>query len=502
MIRGDERMIYPNKKEFIKKAKEGNLIPVYRQILADLETPLSAFLKLRGRTGFLLESVEGGEKWARYSFIGADPSMTIEGKGRKVIIRKRGVISRKVGFKRDPLEVISAELNKFKPVIITGLPRFFGGFVGYIGYDTARYFEKLPDSNHKGLDLPDIFLMLTDTMLVFDNLEQTIKVISNAYIEGKSPAEAYDRAVEKINLIVEKLMKRVPLPKRSIRPNKDTTASTFTSNVAKEDFKKAVMKVKEYVKAGDIIQTVLSQNFERRVDINPINAYRALRVINPSPYMFYFHTGKCTLVGSSPEVLVRLEEDRIELRPIAGTRRRGRDDDEDRRLEAELKADPKELSEHIMLVDLGRNDVGRVAETGSVSVTELMSIERYSHVMHIVSNVTGTLAERFNAMDLLRASFPAGTVTGAPKIRAMEIIEELEHARRGPYSGCLGYFDFSGNMDMCITIRTIIFKGNRAYIQAGAGIVADSDPESEYIETVNKARGMIKAIEMAEKDLN
>jgi anthranilate synthase component 1 len=493
-------MIYPDKKEFINKTREGNLIPVYREILADLETPLSAFLKLKGKTGFLLESVEGGEKWARYSFIGSNPSLTIEGKGRKITINKRGV-RKKVSFVKDPLEVVSAELKKFKPVIIPGLPRFFGGFVGYIGYDTVRYFEKLPDSNHKGLNLPDIFLMLTDTMLVFDNLNQTIKVISNAYTEGRSPEEAYERAIEKIDLIVSKLSKRVPLPKKRARSGNKLKKS-FTSNFEKEAFKKAVIKTKAYVKAGDVIQTVISQNFEREVDINPLNAYRALRVINPSPYMFYLQTGKCTLVGSSPEVLVRLEEDRVELRPIAGTRRRGENEDEDDKLEKELRADPKELAEHIMLVDLGRNDVGRVSETGSVKVTELMSVERYSHVMHIVSNVTGRLADGHNAFDVLRASFPAGTVTGAPKIRAMEIIEELEPVRRGPYAGCVGYFDFSGNMDMCITIRTIIFKGNKAYIQAGAGIVADSDPESEYMETVNKARGMFKAIEMAEKDLS
>ncbi len=493
-------MIYPDKKEFINKSREGNLIPVYREILADLETPLSAFLKLRGKTGFLLESVEGEEKWARYSFIGGNPSLTIEGKGGNVTIT-RGKIREKVNFVKDPLEIVSAQLKKYRPVIIPGLPRFFGGFVGYIGYDTVRYFEKLPDNRNKGLNLPDLFLMLTDTMLVFDNLNQTIKVISNAYTEDKRPEDAYERALEKIDLIVRKLQKKVSLP-RKISKSDNKLNKSFTSNFEKESFKKAVERTKEYVKAGDVIQTVISQNFEREVHADPVNVYRALRVINPSPYMFYLKTGKCTLVGSSPEVLVRLEDDRVELRPIAGTRRRGGNKEEDEKLEKELKSDPKELAEHIMLVDLGRNDVGRVAETGSVKVTELMNIERYSHVMHIVSNVTGKISDRYNAFDLLRASFPAGTVSGAPKIRAMEIIEELEPARRGPYAGCVGYFDFSGNMDMCITIRTIIFKGTRAYIQAGAGIVADSDPESEYTETVNKAKGMFKAIEMAENDLS
>jgi anthranilate synthase component 1 len=483
----------------MKKSKAGNLIPVYREILADLETPLSAFLKLKGNMGFLLESVEGGEKWARYSFLGSNPSLTIEGKGRNVTITK-GKVREKVTFENDPLEVVSSELRKYRPVIVPGLPRFFGGFVGYIGYDTVRFFEKLPDSCDKGLNLPDLFLMLTDTMLVFDNLNQKIKVISNAYIQDADPKEAYQRALEKIDLIVSKLKKKVSLPKKSVGPGRELKQS-FSSNFDKEDFKRAVLRTKEYVKAGDVIQAVISQNFEREVNIHPINAYRALRVINPSPYMFYLNTGKCTLVGSSPEILVRLEDDRIELRPIAGTRHRGKDADEDERLEQELMADPKELAEHIMLVDLGRNDVGRVAATGTVRITELKSIERYSHVMHIVSNVTGRLTDGKNAFDLLRASFPAGTVTGAPKIRAMEIIDELEPSRRGPYAGCVGYFDFSGNMDMCITIRTIIFQKGRAFIQAGAGIVADSDPESEYTETVNKARGMFKAIGMAENDL-
>jgi len=493
-------MIYPDLNEFKKKAAEGNLIPVYREILADLETPLSAFLKLKGKTGFLLESLEGGEKWARYSFIGSNPSLIIEGKGKNLTI-KRGALKEKAGFVRDPLEVISAELKKYKPVIIPGLPRFFGGFVGYIGYDTVRHFEKLPDKRHTGLNLPDIFLMFTDTLLVFDNLTHKIKVISNAHIEN-SPEDAYEKALVKIDSIVKKLKTKAVIRRRSSFQNKsDTEAPTFTSNFSKDDFMKAVEKTKEYINSGDIIQAVISQNFQRDTDIPPINAYRALRVINPSPYMFYIETGKCTLAGSSPEILVRLEGDTVELRPIAGTRRRGNTKEEDLSMEEELKADPKEMAEHIMLVDLGRNDLGRVAVTGSVKVTELMSVERYSHVMHLVSNVTGKLKSGHDAFDVIRASFPAGTVTGAPKIRAMEIIEELEPAKRGPYAGSVGYFDFSGNMDMCITIRTIIFKDKKAYIQAGAGIVADSDPEMEYKETVTKAKGMFKAIEMAENEL-
>jgi anthranilate synthase component 1 len=498
-------MFYPDLQQFIEKSKEGNLIPVYREILADLDTPLAAFLKLRGKIGFLFESVEGGEKWARYSFLGSDPSVIIEGKGKSLTI-KRGNKKEKIRADRNPLEIVSRELGKYKPVVLPELPRFFGGFVGYIGYDMVRHFEKLPDKHHKGLNLPDMFLMLTDTFLLFDNLTQKIKVISNAHIEG-DPAEAYENAKEKIDKIIKKLRSKVILPKNTLptpvqRESQKQGESGFSSNFTKAGFLKAVEKAKAYVRAGDVIQVVLSQNFQREVNTHPINAYRALRVINPSPYMIYLNTGKCTLVGSSPEILVRLEGNTIELRPIAGTRKRGKTPEKDLRLEQDLKNDPKELAEHIMLVDLGRNDVGRVAMTGSVKVTELMTIERYSHVMHIVSNVIGKLEPGNDAFDVLKASFPAGTVSGAPKIRAMEIIEELEPTKRGPYAGCVGYFDFSGNMDMCITIRTIIFKNRKAYIQAGAGIVADSSPEKEYMETVNKAKGMFKAIEMAENDFS
>lgn len=484
-------MFYPDFKEFKKMSREGNLIPIYREVLADLDTPLSAFLKLKGRIGFLLESVEGGEKWARYSFLGSNPSMVIEGKGNNIIIKKGGH-EKRASFKNDPLEIISSELKKYEPVITPGLPRFYGGFVGYIGYDVVRHFERLPDMNHKSMDLPDLYLMFTDTLIVFDNLNQTMKVISNAHIQG-NPSDAYEKACKKIDEITKRLKSRVVQPEVTIsRP------SNITSNFTRTDFLRAVKKAKEYVRSGDIIQVVLSQNFQRRTNINPVNAYRALRVINPSPYMFYMDTDKCKLAGSSPEILVRLEGETVELRPIAGTRRRGETPEEDLHLERELRSDPKEIAEHIMLVDLGRNDVGRVAEIGTVKVTELMTVERYSHVMHLVSNVIGRLENGKDAFDLLRASFPAGTVTGAPKIRAMEIIEELEPTRRGLYAGCVGYFGFSGNMDMCITIRTIIFKGKNAHVQAGAGIVADSIPEREYMETVNKAKGMFKAIEMAE----
>jgi anthranilate synthase component 1 len=494
-------MLCPDFNEFKKYSKKGNLIPVYREILADLETPLSAFLKLKEKNCFLLESVEGGEKWGRYSFIGSNPSMIIEGSGKDLTIKK-GRKKTKVTARKDPLEIISAQLKQYKPVSIPGLPRFFGGFVGYIGYDTVRYFEELPDNGHEGLNLPDIFLMLTDTLVVFDNLTHKIKVISNAHIEG-SVKDAYEKAELKINRIIRKLRSKAVTPEslESKSSGRSKRGNSFSSNFTKSKFMKAVEKTKKYVRAGDVIQTVISQNFEKDTDVPPINVYRALRVINPSPYMYYMEAGESTIVGTSPEVLVRVEDRTLELRPIAGTRRRGKTPEDDIFMEEELKADPKEIAEHIMLVDLGRNDLGRVSTTGSVKLTELMTVERYSHVMHLVSNVVGKLKKNYDSFDVLRASFPAGTVSGAPKIRAMEIIEELEPTKRGPYAGSIGYFDFSGNMDMCITIRTIIFKNNKAYIQAGAGIVADSDPEKEYKETVNKAKGMFKAIEMAENDL-
>ncbi len=366
-------MFYPDFKEFKKYTKEGNLIPVYREILADLETPLSAFLKLKGKTCFFLESVEGGEKWARYSFIGSNPSVIIEGSGKDLTI-KRGKQKEKIKAAHDPLEIISAELKKYKPVTMPGLPRFFGGFVGYIGYDTVRHFEDLPDKEHPGLDLPDIFLMLTDTLVVFDNLTHKIMVISNAHVEG-SPKDAYEKATAKIDSIVKKLQSKLVIPKN---PATGTTKAkkTFSSNFTKNRFIKAVERTKEYVKSGDIIQTVISQKFHKETSVLPINVYRALRVINPSPYMYYIETGKSTIVGSSPEILVRVEGSTLELRPIAGTRRRGKTPDDDIFMENELKADPKEIAEHIMLVDLGRNDLGRVAATGSVKVTELMNIER------------------------------------------------------------------------------------------------------------------------------
>lgn len=493
-------MVHPDLEEFRALSRTGNLIPVYREILADMDTPVSAFLKLGGSPAFLLESVEGGEKWARYSFLGARPSKVIVGRGRKIEIRENG---RQPAFFEtgDPLAVLEAEVSRFRPVEVKGLPRFFGGLVGYFGYDMVRFFERVPDSGKPGLGLPDLFFMVTDTMLIFDNLKQKIKVVSNAHLEGADPDEAYRAAVEKIDAIIALL--RQPAAEPAIPANMpDQAGQPFASSFrSPEAFKKAVRRAKEYVMAGDVVQVVLSQRFERSTGAGPFDIYRALRVINPSPYMYYLDIGDARIVGSSPEILVRLEGRKVVLRPIAGTRRRGETEEEDRFLEAELRRDPKEMAEHIMLVDLGRNDVGRVASTGSVKVTELMTVERYSHVMHLVSNVEGRLREGLDAFDVLRACFPAGTVSGAPKVRAMEIIEELEPTRRGPYAGAVGYFSYSGNMDTCITIRTLIIEKDRVYVQAGAGIVADSDPGAEHTETVNKATGMMKAVDMAEKRL-
>jgi anthranilate synthase component 1 len=510
-------MLYPDPEKFKSLASQGNLIPVYREILADTETPVSAALKLGGSPSFLLESMIGGEKWARYSFLGSRPSRIIRSQGKRIEIKDV-----KTGLQRvtaeNPLDFIKKEVKAFRPVEVAGLPRFYGGLVGYIGYDMVRFVEVLPDEKRPGINLPDMFLMVTDTVIIFDNLKGKIKVVSNAHINDKSPEDAYREAEKKIENIIHIL--KNPKLGRKRRRGKDRKAPQASFSAlnraqdapllagyassfhARESFEDAVLQSKDYILSGDIVQVVLSQRFEREFATEPFNIYRALRVINPSPYMYYIDTGNAQLVGSSPEILVRLEGKKIILRPIAGTRKRGVTEEEDKLLEEELKKDPKERAEHIMLVDLGRNDVGRVAETGSVHVTELMSVERYSHVMHLVSNVEGRLKTGLDAFDVLEACFPAGTVTGAPKVRAMEIIEELEPVRRGPYAGAVGYFSYSGNMDTCITIRTLIIKGNKVYVQAGAGIVADSVPESEYAETVNKAMGMMKAVDMAEKELH
>lgn len=500
IIRRVLRMYHPDKKEFIRRSKVGNLISVYREILADMETPVSAFRKIGGNGhSFLLESVEGGERLARFSFLGTGPALVMKSKGREVQLLENGkseTITLPEG--QDPLHILKKQLGRFKWAPDPELPRFCGGAVGYMGYDVVRFFEDLPDCQQDDLGLPDAVFIFTDTILIFDHVKHRIKVLCNAQVNG-DPEAAYDKAVEKIDGLIEQLRKPVsPVSseRSGIKPNK------INSNFTKEEFEDAVLQCKDYISAGDCIQVVLSQRFSTPVSADPFDVYRALRSLNPSPYMYYLDYGELKLIGSSPEILVTEERGKVTVRPIAGTRHRGPTEEEDKRLEQELLADEKERAEHIMLVDLGRNDIGRVCSYGSVEVNEKMVIERYSHVMHIVSNVQGRLRPDKDQYDVLRATFPAGTVSGAPKIRAMEIIDELEPTRRGPYAGAIGYFSYSGDMDTCITIRTILIHNDTAYVQAGAGIVADSVPEREYQETVNKATGMLRALELAEAGLD
>jgi anthranilate synthase component I len=489
---------------FKRLASEGNLIPLYREILADFETPVSAFLKVdHGPSAYLFESVEGGEKWARYSFLGSgSPVLLQEDKGAIVMTNSSHVerfpISRQPG--ETPLDRVQQIMARYRPVTVPELPRFVGGAVGYVNYDVVRYVEPIPAHGKDAADFPVIAFLITDTLLIFDNIAHTIKVVANAHVPSSKAGDvrrAYTDAVSRIDRMIERLkrpLRRPPVARRR-------TPMTFTSNMSRADFEKMVMRTKEYIRAGDIVQAVVSQRWETQIKTTPFEIYRALRLVNPSPYMYYLRIGRVELVGSSPETLVRCEEGRVSLRPIAGTRARGTTEQEDRLLERELQADEKERAEHVMLVDLGRNDIGRVAKKGTVVVDGLMKVERYSHVMHLVSQVNGWLDEEKSSFDVLQACFPAGTVSGAPKVRAMQIIEELEPTRRGPYAGAVGYFSFSGNMDMAINIRTVIIQGRRAYIQAGAGIVADSEPKREYDETCNKARAMMKAIELAERGL-
>ncbi|MDD5421896.1 MAG: anthranilate synthase component I [Candidatus Omnitrophota bacterium] len=493
-------MYYPAKDEFIKLAKKGNLIPVYREILADFETPLSCFMKIdKGDYSFLLESVEGGENLARYSFLGSAPSLVFSSKGDTVCVAE-GKKTKRFAAK-DPIEELKKIVGRYNFVKTKGLPRFSGGLVGFFGYDMVRYMEKLPDKNADDLRIADSLFMLTDTLLIFDHVDHLIKVVSNAHVRG-DPAASYDEAVSKIEKIVKDLKAVCKSPAPAPLATKKTKPLKLKSNFTRKQFEDVVRKAKDYIRKGDIIQVVPSQRFETPIHSEPFQIYRALRSINPSPYMYYLKMKEFCLVGSSPEIMVRCENGTVELRPIAGTRPRGASDEEDARLMKELLADPKEKAEHIMLVDLGRNDVGRVCDYRSVKVSDLMTVEKYSHVMHIVSDVSGKLKKGKDAFDVVRATFPAGTVTGAPKVRAMEIIDELENVKRKTYAGCVGYFSFSGNLDSCITIRTILIKDKTAYIQAGGGVVADSRPEREYQETINKAKALVKAIEMAEMGLD
>ncbi|HRQ36949.1 MAG TPA: anthranilate synthase component I [Chloroflexota bacterium] len=483
-------------------AGPANLIPVYREFAADLETPVSVYLKLMEQFGpsFLLESVEGGEQVGRYSFVGVNPRGLISLKGRAVTANGE---SRTLADGEDILHVVKAEMSQFKPADLPGLPRFQGGAVGYLGYDVVRFFERLPETAVSTIDIPDAIFLLADTLVVFDHARHRLLILANARVNGDVEA-AYVEAIQMIERVSERLLRPLPaIPGLRYRRAGNGNGHQLSSNMEQARYEEMVRQAKEYIAAGDIFQVVLSQRFSRQTSAHSFAIYRALRMLNPSPYMFYFDFGELDLqvIGASPEIHVRLEDGTATVRPIAGTRWRGQTPEEDLALEAELLADPKERAEHVMLVDLGRNDIGRVSEYGSVKVSDLMTIERYSHVMHIVSHVTGRLKPDMDAFDLMRATFPAGTVSGAPKVRAMEIIEELEGERRGLYAGAVGYFSYDGSMDTCIAIRTMVMQDDTIYVQAGAGIVADSDPTSEYQESFNKARALLVAVDKAEQGI-
>jgi len=490
-------LLRPSEDVFVALATRGNLIPVVREIAADCDTPLSLFARLDdGRTSFLLESVEGGEKWARWSFLGTGARATFRARGRSVEWTEDGRTER-LEAPGDPLEVLRERLAALRLALPDGLelPPFVGGAVGMIGYDWVRFVERIPDTNPDELDLPDLFFTFPETVVVFDNVRHTALIVRHARLApGDDPRVRYRAEQAAVDAVVATLRTPLapPAPRAPMRAPMEVSASH-----SREQYHDAVKRAKEYIEAGDIFQVVLGQRLRIPLQTDPFSIYRQLRRINPSPYLFFLRCDGAVLIGSSPEILVRLEHGRIDLRPIAGTRRRGATPEEDLRNEQDLLADPKERAEHVMLVDLGRNDVGRVAEIGSVKVSELATIERYSHVMHIVSNVQGRLRAGLDWLDLLRAAFPAGTLTGAPKVRAMQIIDELEPLRRGPFGGCVGYVDYTGNMDTAITIRTILAKDGWLFLQAGAGIVADSDPESEHQECLSKARALIEAIDLA-----
>jgi anthranilate synthase component 1 len=498
-------MYYPTLEEFKEKAKTGNTIPVYRPILADMETPVSAFYKLMpDNYAFLLESVEGGETVARYSFLGSQPSVLFQSKGHQVTIEYLAKGEKVSKEYEDPLKALEEVMQNYQPVSVDGLPQFHGGAVGYMSYDMVRFVEELPDNTEDELQLPDCFFMIAETILIFDHVNHQIKVVANAHIDGDVD-EAYADAVGKIDTLVAKLTSAseahliTNIDDRSGRHPE--TVPDPPSNFTKSAYEDAVRRAKEYIAAGDIIQVVPSQRFSRPVSVDSFDVYRTLRVVNPSPYMYYLKCNGFEIVGASPEMMVRVEDGVVQTVPIAGTRPRGKTVEEDKALEQELLTDPKERAEHVMLVDLGRNDLGRVCEYHTVEVTDLMIIEKFSHVMHIVSHVIGKLRDNLSAFDVIRACLPAGTLSGAPKIRAMEIIDELEPTRRGTYGGAVGYFSFSGSADTAITIRTAVIKDGTAYVQAGGGVVADSVPENEYYETVSKAWAMLTAIEMAQQGL-
>jgi anthranilate synthase component 1 len=508
---------FPDFETFSKLAATANYVPVYRRIMSDVLTPVSAFHKIDdGGSACLFESVIGGEKVGRYSFLAAEPFLIVEAYGEDVRTYSDKSFQSYVDASEqgpppsgNPLEFLRYLIKGIRLAKLPELPPFVGGAVGYAGYDTVRYVEHLPNAPKDDRKLPDLSFAFYDHMIVFDNVQKTTIVLALASVgtgRGTPHAKqalrtAYDDACRRVDRFVEKLAS----PTNELQPADIVIGGEVTlkykSNLTKAEFESAVAKCAEYIKAGDIFQVVIGQRLSVPLAIDPFEVYRTLRVVNPSPFMFFLRTPKCTLVGSSPEIMVRVVDGKVTVRPLAGTRPRGKTEEEDRRLAEELLADPKERAEHVMLVDLGRNDVGRVAKYGTVEISDVMVIERYSHVMHITSNVTGQLTEDRDAFDALAACLPAGTVSGAPKVRAMEIIDEVEPHRRGPYAGAVGYIDFAGNMDTCIALRTIVIQVGTAYIQAGAGIVADSVPEREYEETMNKARGLLKAIEITQQRL-
>ena len=487
----------PSREEFRALAQTGNLIPVFTELIADFETPVSAFQKIdTGGYSFLLESAEKSDQAGRYSFVGSDPRILFESTGRKIRIVEDGK-ARDYDAAGDPLAELQRLMSRYRPVAMPDLPRFSGGAVGYMAYDVVRFFEPtIPAPPKDELQLPEMLFMITDTLLIFDHRLRRLRVLANAHVGDGGADRAYDAAAEQIGKILEQLSRPAQLPAMNIYEQPPEVAPR--SNTTREEYLRIVRDCQEFIHAGDIFQIVPSQRFETDYTGDALSLYRSLRFVNPSPYMYCFKFGgRFSLVGSSPEVHVRAINGRVEIRPIAGTRRRGATDEEDEANAKELLADPKERAEHLMLVDLARNDVGRIAEFGSVRVTDFMTIEKYSHVMHIVSNVTGALKKNSNAYDVMRATFPAGTVSGSPKVRAMQIINQFEKSKRGTYAGAVGYFGFDGNLDSCITLRSVVLKGGKACVQAGGGVVADSTPEGEYQETVNKAMGMMKAIALA-----
>ena len=493
----------PDRSRFDRLAQQHRFVPVYRRLLSDSLTPLSAFARLdTGSCGCLFESVIGGERVGRWSFLAAEPFLQFEARGTAVHLRGHTVDGLDIDERfdcDDPFAELHRRMSDFQPARLEELPPFTSGVVGFASYDAVRYVERLPNAPPDDLGLPDLSFAFYDRMVVFDNVNKTLDVVVLARIDDQTPegrAAAYNDACRRVDATVSILSAAGEWPQPADIDPKKGRAAEAVSNLTQEQYTAAVEKAIDYILAGDIFQVVLSQRFQTEFNLPPLELYRTLRVVNPSPFMFHLRTPDVTLVGSSPEIMVRVADNTVTVRPLAGTRPRGNTPDEDKELATSLLDDPKERAEHVMLIDLGRNDVGRVAEIGSVELSDVMCIERYSHVMHLTSNVNGRLAEGRTAFDALRACLPAGTVSGAPKIRAMEIIDELEPTRRGPYAGAVGYIDFSGAMDTCITLRTVVLHGGKAYVQAGAGIVADSVPENEFEETINKAKGLLVAIAM------